>query len=69
METKTRRLSYVWRRNRIKVANTPPIRSLPPSWSTFVTTQNFSTNTILIELINCIRQEAAMKKAHRPEQT
>ena len=43
--------------------------ALPPSWSTFVTTQNFNTNTTLIDLINCIRQEEAMKKARRPEQT
>ena len=43
--------------------------ALPPSWSTFVTTQNFNTNTTLIHLINCIRQEEAMKKARRPEQT
>ena len=37
--------------------------ALPPSWSTFVTTQNFNTNTTLIDLINCIRKEEAMKKA------
>ena len=43
--------------------------ALPPSWSTFVTTQNFNTNTTLIDLINCIRQEEAMKKAHNPKQT
>ena len=43
--------------------------ALPPSWKTFVTTQNINTNTTLIDLINCIRQEEAMKKAHNPKQT
>ena len=38
--------------------------ALPPPWSSFVSTQNFNTNTTLIELINCIRQEEAMKRAH-----
>ena len=28
--------------------------ALPPSWSTFVTTQNFNTSTTLIDLLNCI---------------
>ena len=34
-----------------------------------MTTENFNTNTTLIDLINFIRQEEVMKKARRPEQT
>ena len=43
--------------------------ALPPSCSTFMTTQNFNADTTLIDLINCIRQEEAMKKARGLEQT
>ena len=43
--------------------------ALPSSWSTFVTTQNSNQNATLTDLINCIKQEEAMRKARHQETT
>ena len=67
MEKKTRWLSYLRSRNSIKILEAYFIR-----WPTTILEgfrQNSNTNVKLIDLVNYIRQEEAIRKAWKLEQT